>query len=432
MTPLAPRPPRNPTPDAVRLTRTILDSEAQPNALGRRWPRTPDRPSERSERDAVAGRQAGAVAGAVAVLGSNTNSVSASDTLSVRAGRAKLYALRRYLWPISAKRVAKCGRCAIEDVGIGMRGGRARFTGLMRCGSVWACPVCSAAIRAERAAEIGQLYRWQLERGGEILMLTVTVAHGMGDDLRTVRQGVANAWRTVQQGRAWKELRSLYWLSGYVRALEVTHGRNGWHPHLHILLCLDKPLSDRARELMRRSLSARWQLAVSRVLGAQHRPNDGNGCNLRPAHEAEYIAKLGLEVADVHTKGAKRGNRTPWQIAAEYQAGNRNYGVLWQAYARGMLGARMLTWSRGLRVACGLVPELTDEEIVNAEDAEPTERVMLLPAVVWRELRDGPAWLLLDAAETGSRDVLLAEVERHLGMARNRPREGIRRLFLSG
>jgi hypothetical protein len=45
-------------------------------------------------------------------------------------------------------------------------------------------------------------------------------------------------------------LRDRFGLVGYVRATEVTHGRSGWHPHLHVLLMTDRVLTlDELREL---------------------------------------------------------------------------------------------------------------------------------------------------------------------------------------
>lgn len=37
-------------------------------------------------------------------------------------------------------------------------------------------------------------------------------------------------------GKVWHELQATGYVLGCCRALEVTHGKNGWHPHLHILI----------------------------------------------------------------------------------------------------------------------------------------------------------------------------------------------------
>jgi len=47
---------------------------------------------------------------------------------------------------------------------------------------------------------------------------------------------IRNAWRRTTTGRAGKDFRKLLGIKGTIRALEVTHGQNGFHPHLHVLL----------------------------------------------------------------------------------------------------------------------------------------------------------------------------------------------------
>jgi hypothetical protein len=47
-----------------------------------------------------------------------------------------------------------------------VNGDVAHFAGLMVCGSVWACPECSAKIRAVRSEEIGRAAEAHLRAGG--------------------------------------------------------------------------------------------------------------------------------------------------------------------------------------------------------------------------------------------------------------------------
>ena len=53
-------------------------------------------------------------------------------------------------------RPARCGWRIGENVSVHSDGQLAHFSGTERCSSVWACPSCSAVIRAERAREISQ------------------------------------------------------------------------------------------------------------------------------------------------------------------------------------------------------------------------------------------------------------------------------------
>lgn len=323
--------------------------------------------------------------------------------------------------PVNLPRAGKCGHCRVSQaVAVTMREGRARFSGLVRCGLVWVCPVCSATIKAERANEVRKLYEWHKANGGNVLMLSLTVRHALGDDLKEVRKGVAHAWRLLQSGKHWQYLKREIKLVGTVRALEVTHGEHGWHPHLHVLLLVPemKPAQVTA---LRARLSARWTSAVDRALGRAHVPIDHLGTNLVPAHKADYITKLGLEISDVGNKAGRKGNRTPWEIAADYGVEDLpRDAALWKHYAHSMRGARMLTWSRGLRKAAGLGKEATDIEIVRQEEALAAVAVLVIPAKVWDYIRNGAVWNLLWAAEQGDNALILRELETLVERERQR------------
>ncbi|WP_075334846.1 hypothetical protein [Pseudonocardia sp. Ae717_Ps2] len=85
------------------------------------------------------------------------------------------YRARRELAAItSLSRVKKCGRVSTNEGGEvslhhtpGPEGepGTAGFGGLATCGSVWACPVCSAKISARRSKDLEQLINWNADRG---------------------------------------------------------------------------------------------------------------------------------------------------------------------------------------------------------------------------------------------------------------------------
>lgn len=391
---------RNATPDAVRPPSRTQPAPAAAG-VGRGRSLAPDRPSARSARDAVAD---GAAGRAVAVLGKNTSNVSPESSEK----RLNRWALRASLRPLQDARQAKCGYCRLDaKVAVVMRDGRARFANLVRCGSVWACPVCATTIRSVRAEEVRRAYEWQHKQGGDVLMLTLTVRHAMGDDLKQVRAGVANAWRKALSGKVWQLIRRRHGITGYIRALEVTHGRNGWHPHLHILLLVERPLTPAQVAKLRASISIRWQWGVTRMLGESFVPNDHIGCDLSDAHHAQYITKLGLELSDIGSKRAAGKNRTQWQIAADWHDGRRAQdAAIWQAFTAGMKGARMLTWSKGLRDLIGLGAEATDEEIAEADESQAGDVVAWIAGELWDQLRDRAHWTLLRVVEERGAEAL--------------------------
>lgn len=253
---------------------------------------------------------------------------------------------------------------------------RAYFRGLVTCASVWECPRCANKIRAERAEEIKQLVGHHGQ--ARVLMLTLTVRHGVKDAFGRVLQGANEAWKLFNQGREWKPLKDSWGIVGFTRALETTHGENGWHPHHHILVYLENPFSDEQIEALRVVLSARWQRAVgASLLGASHLPDDVHGCDLRPVHVVDYLSKLGLEMVDLGTKQGRKGSRTPFQIAADVVAagGRKEKDVaLWREYCSGIAGARFLSHTaaiQAMRKELGL--RATDEEVAAQEEPEREE-----------------------------------------------------------
>ena len=330
-----------------------------------------------------------------------------------------------------APRPVKCGwtLCGVPSVDgvqarerlVEVRHGEhgASFRGLVVCASVWACPVCSAAIRGERSAEVQKAVEvWGQPR---VVLLSLTVRHGMGDDVRGLARGVANAWRRMTRGAPWKRLARRLGIRHSIRALELTHGAHGWHPHLHVLLFLARPSKggdvswrlseDRAQAHL--AIARLWRKAVARELGPDHEPDDVHGTDVRPCHRADYISKLGLEVTDPGLAKRGRSGRSPWQIAsdlASYQgdgaqtiARRERDASLWLAYVEGTRGRKMLTWSKGLKRVAGIAERDDAETLEKKERPQP---IAYLNLPTWRELR----------RTEGGREKLLAIVE---GAAKN-------------
>jgi len=218
---------------------------------------------------------------------------------------------------------------------------RGKWCGLLTCGHIWTCPVCSQHLRGERAENIVRAVdhlgdRWQ--------MLTVTVRHRQGLSLKALRDGLMAAWRRTRQGgriqRVWSDR-----VSASIRAQEVTYGDdNGWHPHVHVLLRTTEWDEDE-----KDALQARWERAVVRELGEHCRPDDLHGlvwsepfdASRDSGQRATYLAKLGLETAGLAKEG-RFNNRTPWDIARAAAGGDSRSLWLWREYSAATKGKRMI------------------------------------------------------------------------------------------
>ena len=173
-------------------------------------------------------------------LGNPARHVSADDGKEEtrRRRRSERGLLRYVLWGVSElPRVRRCGKVPTGDTVVAMdNGGVAHFAGLQSCGSIWACPVCSAKIRNVRSEEIaGAAGKWDRD-GNTVLMVTLTAPHDMGMALKPLLEVIAGSFRQVIAGRPWLRVKKQVGIVGTIRAVEVTHGENGWHPHLHVLV----------------------------------------------------------------------------------------------------------------------------------------------------------------------------------------------------
>lgn len=217
---------------------------------------------------------------------------------------------------------------------------RVSWNGILRCGHIWTCPVCSERLRLERLQKIlGALEvlrgRWQ--------MVTLTLRHAHSDRLAELLPVLSGAWRYARQrGTVQRLFRER--VTASVRALEVTRGANGWHPHLHVLLRTE-PWDDVSRETLFRgwfdgviAVSRHGRFAPDRSHGVVwSAPLDAS----TDAKRAAYLAKLGVEIAGTGKQG-RGGSLSSWQIASRAARGDRQAALWWGEYAAAVKGKRMI------------------------------------------------------------------------------------------
>lgn len=278
--------------------------------------------------------------------------------------RWKLRDQLRVLQPGRQQR--NCGVAPVQHIHVGPGWQR----GLATCKSVPNCPVCSARLRAARTEDVQKAITWWTEQQRcRVSMLTLTIRHARIHDLRKLRRGLTECWRELWTGREGRALRRD--MAHYVRALDVTWGPNGWHPHLHVLVLHDE--EDLDLDWLN-AVRRRWAALVEQRLGRAFRPRtDSVGVHLTVnPPRAEYLLKLGLEVSEITSKTAAPGHYGSWEIAraavAEANSGTTDttWRHLWWYWANAMKGARHLTWSKHLRRAI----KLSEDERFTAEQLE--------------------------------------------------------------
>ena len=374
------------------------------------------------------------------VLGKTQIVLPASNAVE-SSRRSERWFLRGIMQEITEiNRLKHCGRKPISN-GVSLRmsqvdsgGHRAGYAGLETCGSVWACPVCAAKITHERQGELAAVIGKALDEGLHVSMLTLTQRHHKGQSLSDLWESLSYAWGRVTSGRKWIAFKEQLGLRGYARSVEVTHGKNGWHAHVHAIVITEfrpevTPLFFQRKQGRRRTpypvetvmpadyIADTWGAALAKK-GIGFLRNRG-GMDWQTAKPSEalglatYVAKFGEadgaaqnakaadQTANEATLGsfkkAKRGNLTPFQMLGEIALiGDADLVDLWREYERVSKGKRALTWSRGLRDWAGLGQERTDEEI--AEDEAGDDTVFTVENSTWGRVRPHAAFLL-DLAE---------------------------------
>ena len=189
----------------------------------------------------------------------------------------------------------------------------ARVAGVRTCGSVWACPVCATVAADERSEALARVVARRWRGGWRVAHVVLTVRHTASHSLEAVFGGLAQAWRHLVSHRRVKGL-----LKGvdWHRGVEITWGRHGWHPHVHLLLLFPPGRDPHALEEL---LWEAWRDAVSYV-GWLPSSRGGYIYQVPGSEEdvvelAKYQEKWGvIREASGGPQKEGKGGWSPWEI----------------------------------------------------------------------------------------------------------------------
>lgn len=269
----------------------------------------------------------------------------------------------------------------------------------MMCGSVWCCPVCAAKVWAKRGDELtAGLERWA-DQGGRVMMVTLTMRHNASQPLGGLWDSASDGWAAARGGyrsvrRVWAEVDP----AGWIRVVEVTWGRNGWHVHIHALVLLrpgtTSPQARKLADAMHTGWARRLQaLGLESVAGSGGfhwkllRLEDGGKAAGEYLAKGYYPTSASGELTGSNRKDGRGGNLTTFGILAavvngETERHGRELAHVWYEWERTSLGRKAMTWSDGLRDRLGLGAEPGDQDL--ADDPAPVRWGYMLCAADWR------------------------------------------------
>lgn len=272
---------------------------------------------------------------------------------------------------------------------------RASFGGLQTCGLVWTCPACAARISEMRRRQVNAGLEWAKVQGYRIAMMTLTARHGDGDELAALLSAMKGAKKRFHQHRAWKRIKPQ--IVAMLTATEVTYGRNGWHPHFHVVVIVET----KAAEAALAEMGDPWRGA----LRAEGLDGAAAAFDIQDASAAgRYVSKWGAgeELTMSGKKKAKGKGRTPLQLLEAHKAGNEDAGELWLEYAAAFHRRTQLDGLKKLVDLAGL-DDVTDAEAAQDEAQDGQERdqepVTNIDSDTWRQKARKRRTDILDAAE---------------------------------
>lgn len=296
-------------------------------------------------------------------------------------------------WSLRAQSTAKLVRIETE------RGPKAFYRGLMVCGLRWVCPCCTAAKSEESKKQLNAALAQGRQTGLVPVMLTLTARHSKKMALAKFWETLSTAEKKMKKRRQWKALNKRL-PGGFAKAVEVTYGKNGWHPHLHIILLTDGADEAEALELVE-ALREIWLEELEKVgLDGHSTAAKKRSFDVRSAATAaEYVAKWGA-AEEMTLSGSKVGRaegRTPWQLLreareAETEKERMFAGALWYEFIQVFKGVHQLRkspkFSETVKKYRATNPEEEDEPdentLIHLDDASWTfgrwRRVRILEA----------------------------------------------------
>lgn len=320
-------------------------------------------------------------------------------------------------------RAPNIGAPGLQDVQIikSAQHGKAHYKGLMVCGSVWHCPLCAAIVANHRRAELIKAIDKARAMGWGIHFVTLTVPHGVGDDLAELLDKLSKALKLMSSGNRsglkyqLSRIHESAKVLGFIRALEVTHGQNGWHPHYHLIVFTPPSIGS---SIVQHAYATAWASACVRsglpqpLPGVGVRVKDGN-------HAGSYVSKWGIE--DEMTKSQAKTGKTkglsPWGLLRVYLGEDHpdytqeRAAALFRVYADAFKGRRQLHWSCGLRDLLQLGTEASDQELAEREQDRTGYSMAWLTFQQWKAItRKRLQAATLNAAESGP-DALSAFVQ---------------------
>jgi len=279
---------------------------------------------------------------------------------------------------------------------------RAKLLGLAVCGSSWLCPVCAEVIARRKAEEIRDMFDWSNENNLHISMVTLTVRHNKQTNAVDLFDSVSGAMSKITANSGYRNFKKTMGIKGYIRALEVTHGENGFHPHLHIIFCSEIPMRSGKYEEQtfvdkdgdtvhyqkkiensqdENDWFAWWSDAISDygydcdpLIGVVINDGERAGDYINKRHEltTKHQKEIHWDAADEMTrarlKKGRKKSKSIWELLALCEERTAPQRTIIKLFAEAVKGKSALQWSRGFKDLVGIKKIVSDQKLAETAD----------------------------------------------------------------
>ena len=279
-------------------------------------------------------------------------------------------------WTLRAEGLAEVIRVDQEG-----KSPRAYLSGTYRCDLRWVCPCCTIKKSEEGRKELNAALAQGRRTGLRPVMLTLTARHKHNISLKDFWGRLSKAEQDLKISDIWKKLNKQHFPGGFAKTVEVTNGKNGWHPHLHMVIITNAPTEEEAISIVE-DLRAEWLHQLNRHgLDGKSKAAQARSFDVRGAATAgDYITKWGAaeEMTLAQTKVGAAEGRTPWQLlrdarTADDEREQQRAAALWYEFVTEFKSVHQLQQSPKFKalVKAGLAFE---EQEAQKKQAEAVER----------------------------------------------------------
>ena len=318
----------------------------------------------------------------------NYTSFASHDTLERKTNRYQLQ--NQFIKIDPESRVKVCQRYIIPNashVDIKRSHDSANFSGLMSCENVHTCPHCMSRINATRAKALKNALIGVESLGYGVYLMTLTLKHIKRDKLAYLLEGLTKAYRYMFSGKTGIELKNAMAWVGSSRALEIRYGKNGFHPHFHIVILTDTPHSAESLSALAKTLKNRWIQALNHF---GYDASEKNGLDLRETYLdiCGYLTKqsnLALELTSHETKSESDSLSMLEILDASIE--NPRYESIWYEYTQAIKSHKSLVMCGHFREIAEYESHLSDAESTDADADADADIIASIPRSIWHAIK---------------------------------------------